>query len=210
MARYVDSKCKLCRREGVKLLLKGSRCETVKCSFVKRKSSSPGQKSKRVKKLSDYGIHFREKQKLKRFYGIFERQFRNYFAKSERKEGNTGQNLLVLLERRLDNVLFHFGYGLSRSHSRQVINHGHITVNGRKVDIASYLVKAGDVIKPKNKENCIEMVKLNVDSNKNKTLPSWLEFEDSALEGRILHLPTRDDISIKDIQEQLVVELCSK
>ncbi len=208
MARYVDAKCKLCRREGVKLLLKGSRCETAKCSVVKRKSI-PGQKSRRVGKLSDYGIHFREKQKLKRFYGVFERQFRNYFTKSERKEGNTGQNLLVLLERRLDNVLFHLGYGLSRSHARQVINHGHITVNGRKVDIASFLVKAGDIIKPKSKEKCFEMVKQNVELSKSRTLPSWLEFDDSGLEGRVLHLPTQDDVSI-EIQEQLVVELCSK
>ncbi|GJQ57514.1 MAG: 30S ribosomal protein S4 [Candidatus Scalindua sp. AMX11] len=208
MARYVDSKCKLCRREGVKLFLKGSRCDTVKCSVVKRKSI-PGQKSRRLKKLSEYGIHFREKQKLKRFYGVFERQFRNYFAKSERKEGNTGQNLLVLLERRLDNVLFHLGYGLSRSHTRQVINHGHITVNGKKVDIASFLVKAGDVIKPKNSEKCSEFVKQNVDSRKSRNLPSWLEFDDVGLEGRVLHLPTQDDVSIA-IQEQLVVELCSK
>ncbi len=208
MARYVDSKCKLCRREGVKLLLKGSRCETAKCSVVKRKSI-PGQKSRRIRKLSDYGIHFREKQKLKRFYGVFERQFRNYFEKSERKEGNTGQNLLVLLERRLDNVMFLLGYGLSRSHARQVINHGHITVNGRKVDIASFLVKTGDVIKPKNNEKCFQMLKLTVESGKTKTLPSWLEFDDAVLEGRVLHLPTKDEVSI-EIQEQLVVELCSK
>ncbi|MDR4505301.1 MAG: 30S ribosomal protein S4 [Candidatus Scalindua sp.] len=208
MARYIDSKCKLCRREGVKLLLKGSRCDTAKCSVAKRKSI-PGQKSRRIRKLSDYGIHFREKQKLKRFYGVFERQFRNYFAKSERTEGNTGQNLLVLLERRLDNVLFHLGYGLSRSHARQVINHGHVTVNGRKVDIPSFLVKAGDVIKPKNSEKCIEMVKLNVDTRKSRGVPAWLEFDDASLEGRILHLPTQDDVSI-EIQEQLVVELCSK
>lgn len=208
MARYIEAKCKLCRREGVKLLLKGSRCETVKCSVTKRKSI-PGQKSRRIRKLSDYGIHFREKQKLKRFYGVFERQFRNYFTKSERAEGNTGQNLLVLLERRLDNVLFHLGYGLSRSHARQVINHGHVTVNGRKVDIPSFLVKAGDVIKPKNREKCIEMVKLNVDSRKSRAMPSWLEFDDTVLEGRVLHLPTQDDVSI-EIQEQLVVELCSK
>ncbi len=208
MGRYVGSKCKLCRRDGVKLFLKGDRCETAKCSVVKRKTL-PGQKSRRGKKLSDYGIHFREKQKLKRFYGIFERQFRNYFARSERKEGNTGENLLILLERRLDNALFHLGYGLSRSHARQVINHGHITVNGRKVDIASFLVKAGDVIKPKNKEDNIAMIKLNVESNKNRRMPSWLEQRDDELEGHILHLPTRDEVSI-DIQEQLVVELCSK
>ena len=208
MARYTESKCKLCRREGVKLFLKGSRCDTAKCSIAKRKSP-PGQLKRRGKKLSDYGIHFREKQKLKRFYGVYERQFRNYFAKAERKQGNTGENLLILLERRLDNVLYHLGYGLSRSHSRQIINHGHITVNGRKVDIASYLVKPGTVIKPINKEDSENMIKLNLSANKKQSLPSWLELKDDGLEGRVLQLPARDEISI-NIQEQLVVELCSK
>ena len=208
MARYTESKCKLCRREGVKLYLKGSRCETAKCSFTKKKNP-PGQLKRRGKKLSDYGVHFREKQKLKRFYGVYERQFRNYFTKAERKKGNTGENLLVLLERRLDNVLYHFGFGFSRSHARQIINHGHITVNDRRVDIASYLVKPGEVIKPNNKENSIKMVKLNLDSSKNENLPSWLELGDNGLEGRVLQLPTMEEMSI-DIQEQLVVELCSK
>ena len=210
MARHIEPKCKLCRREGVKLFLKGSRCETAKCSITKRKSLS-GQKSKmkRGRKLSDYGIHFREKQKLKRFYGVFDRQFRNYFAKAEKQKGNTGENLLILLERRLDNVLFHIGYGFSRSHARQVINHGHITVNDRKVDIPSYLVRLGDVIKPINKEDSLNMIKLNVDSNKDRKSPIWLELRDDGLESHILQLPTRDEISI-NIQEQLVVELCSK
>ncbi len=208
MARHIDPKCKLCRREGVKLYLKGIRCETVKCSVAKRKNV-PGQLKRRGRKLSDYGIHFREKQKLKRFYGVFERQFRHCFAKAERKKGNTGENLLILLERRLDNVLFHLGYGFSRSHARQVINHGHITVNNRKVDIASYLIKSGDLIKPINKEDSVKMIKLNVDSDNNRDLPSWLELGDDMLEGRVLHLPSRDEISI-NIQEQLVVELCSK
>ena len=208
MARYTESKCKLCRREGVKLFLKGSRCDTAKCSITKRKSP-PGQLKRRGKKLSDYGIHFREKQKLKRFYGVYERQFRNYFAKAERKQGNTGENLLIFLERRLDNVLYHLGYGFSRSHSRQIINHGHITVNSRKVDIASYLVKPGSVIKPINKEDSENMIKLNLSVNKKQGLPSWLELNDDSLEGRVLQLPARDEISI-NIQEQLVVELCSK
>ena len=207
MARHIDSKCKLCRREGVKLYLKGIRCESAKCSVAKRKNV-PGQLKRRGRKLSDYGIHFREKQKLKRFYGVFERQFRCYYAKAERKKGNTGENLLILLERRLDNVLFHIGYGFSRSHARQIINHGHITVNSRKVDIASFLVKPGDLIKPVNKEDNVKMIKLNMDSN-SKELPSWLELGDDGLEGRVLQLPVRDDISM-NIQEQLVVELCSK
>ncbi len=208
MARYTDSKCKLCRREGVKLYLKGSRCETVKCSFTKKKNP-PGQVSRRRKKMSDYGIHFREKQKLKRYYGVYERQFRNYFAKSERKKGNTGENLLIMLEQRLDNVLYYLGFGFSRSHARQIINHGHIIVNDRKVDIASYLVKPGEIIKPIKREDSINMIKLNLDSNKNERLPSWLELRGDGLEGNVLQLPTRDEISI-EIQEQLVVELCSK
>ncbi len=209
MARHIDPKCKLCRREGVKLYLKGRRCETAKCSITKRRGVPGGKRTKRVKKLSSYGLHLREKQKLKRFYGVFERQFRNYYHKAERKEGNTGENLLILLERRLDNVVYHYGYGHSRSHARQVINHGHITVNGRKVDIPSFLVKHGDVIKPVDKEDNIKTIKMNVDLNKDRKQPSWLERGDGDLDGRVLQLPNRDEVSI-DIQEQLVVELCSK
>jgi len=209
MARHVDPKCRLCRREGVKLYLKGYRCETAKCSIAKRRGVPGGRTSKRVRKLSSYGIHFREKQKLKRFYGVFERQFIKYYHKAERKEGNTGENLLILLERRLDNVLCHIGYGHSRSHSRQIINHGHITVNGKKVDIPSFLVKQGDVIKPVDKEDGINMIKMNVESNKARKQPSWLERGDGDLDGRILQLPNRDEVSV-DIQEQLVIELCSK
>ncbi len=209
MARHIDPKCKLCRREGVKLYLKGYRCETAKCSITKRRGVPGGKRTKRVKKLSSYGLHLREKQKLKRFYGVFERQFRNYYHKAERKEGNTGENLLILMERRLDNVLYHYGYGHSRSHARQVINHGHITVNGRKVDIPSFLVKQGDVIKPVDKEDNIKTIKMNVDSNKDRKQPSWLERGDDDLDGRVLQLPNRDEVSV-DIQEQLVVELCSK
>ncbi len=209
MARHIDPKCKLCRRETVKLYLKGDRCETAKCSITKRKSLPGGRQSRRGRKLSSYGIHFREKQKLKRFYGVLERQFGNYYHKAERKQGNTGENLLILLERRLDNALYNIGYGFSRSHARQVINHGHITVNGRKVDIASFLVKQGDVIKPIAKEDSISMIKANIDSNKGRTPPSWLELGDDELECRVLQLPNRDEVSV-NIQEQLVVELCSK
>ncbi len=209
MARHVDPKCRLCRREGVKLYLKGYRCETAKCSIAKRRGVPGGRTSKRVRKLSSYGIHFREKQKLKRFYGVFERQFKRYYHKAERKEGNTGENLLILLERRLDNVLCHIGYGHSRSHSRQIIGHGHITVNGKKVDIPSFLVKQGDVIKPVDKEADINMIKMNIESNKDRKQPSWLERGDGDLDGRILQLPNRDEVSV-DIQEQLVIELCSK
>lgn len=208
MARHTDPKCKLCRREGVKLYLKGYRCETAKCSITKKKSLPGDKLSRRGKKLSSYGIHFREKQKLKRFYGVLERQFKNYYHKAERIQGNTGENLLILLERRLDNVLYHIGYGFSRSHARQVINHGHITVNGRKVDIASFLVKQGDVVRPVNREDSVNMIKINIDSNKNRKLPSWLELRDDGLEGRVLQMPNMDEMSI-DIQEQLIVELCS-
>lgn len=209
MARHTDPKCRLCRREGVKLYLKGYRCETAKCSIAKRRGVPGGRTSRRVRKLSSYGIHFREKQKLKRFYGVFERQFKTYYHKAKRKEGNTGENLLILLERRLDNVLCHIGYGHSRSHARQIINHGHITVNGKKVDIPSFLVKQGDVIKPVNKDHDINMIKMNVESNKGRKQPSWLDRGDDGLDARVLQLPNRDEVSI-DIQEQLVVELCSK
>ncbi|MGR3302246.1 MAG: 30S ribosomal protein S4 [Candidatus Scalindua sp.] len=209
MARHIDPKCKLCRRETVKLYLKGDRCESAKCSITKRKSLPGGRLSRRGRKMSSYGIHFREKQKLKRFYGVLERQFRNYYHKAERKQGNTGENLLILLERRLDNALYNIGYGFSRSHARQVINHGHVTVNGRKVDIASFLVKQGDVIRPIAKEDSINMIKANIDSNKGRTTPSWLALGDDELECRVLQLPTRDEVSV-NIQEQLVIELCSK
>jgi len=208
MARYVGPQCRLCRREGEKLFLKGIRCDTVKCAITKRKYP-PGQFTWGRGKLSKYGIQFREKQKMKRFYGILERQFRNYFRKAERQKGNTGENLLVMLERRLDNVLCLVSFAASRKSARQLIRHGHITVNDKKVDIASYLVKVGDVIKPKSTETNLNIVKANIELLKGRNIPAWIEFKAEIPEAVVTQLPAREDISVP-VQEQLIVELCSK
>lgn len=208
MARYIGPQCRLCRREGEKLFLKGMRCDTVKCAITKRKYP-PGQFTWGRGKLSKYGIQFREKQKVKRFYGILERQFRNYFRRAERQKGNTGENLLNMLERRLDNIVYLLSFAASRKSARQLILHGHITVNNKKVDIASYLVKVGDVIKPGNSEVSQNIVKANIELVKGRHLPAWVQFKADALEGVVTQLPTREDISVP-VQEQLIVELCSK
>lgn len=208
MARYVGPQCRLCRREGEKLFLKGIRCDTVKCAITKRKYP-PGQFAWGRGKLSKYGIQFREKQKTKRFYGVLERQFRNYFRKAERQKGNTGDNLLVMLERRLDNALCLAFFAASRKSARQLILHGHITVNNKKVDIASYLVKVGDVIKPKNTETTLNIVKANIESLKGRNIPAWMEFKAEIPEVVVTQLPAREDISVS-VHEQLIVELCSK
>ncbi|KAA0242066.1 MAG: 30S ribosomal protein S4 [Candidatus Brocadia sp. AMX2] len=208
MARYIGPQCRLCRREGEKLFLKGMRCDTVKCAITKRKYP-PGQFTWGRGKLSKYGIQFREKQKVKRFYGILERQFRNYFRRAERQKGNTGENFLNMLERRLDNVVYLLFFAASRKSARQLILHGHIMVNNKKVDIASYLVKVGDVIKPRNNEVSQNIVKANIELVKGRNLPAWVQFKADALEGVVTQLPTREDISVP-VQEQLVVELCSK
>jgi len=208
MARYVGPQCRLCRREGEKLFLKGNRCDTVKCAITKRKYP-PGQSTWGRGKLSKYGIQFREKQKTKRFYGVLERQFRNYFRKAERQKGNTGDNLLVMLERRLDNVLCLALFAASRKSARQLILHGNITVNNKKVDIGSYLVKVGDVIKPKNTETILNIVKANIESLKGRNIPPWMEFKAEIPEVVVTQLPAREDISVS-VHEQLIVELCSK
>lgn len=208
MARYVGPQCRLCRREGEKLFLKGIRCDTVKCAISKRKYP-PGQFTWGRGKLSKYGIQFREKQKIKRFYGVLERQFQNYYKKAEKQKGNTGENLLNIFERRLDNVLYLVSLAISRKQGRQIILHGHISVNDKKVDVASYLVKAGDVIKPKNDELSLNLTKSNMEFVKGRNAPAWIEFRKDTLEAVITQLPTRDDISVP-IQEQLIVELCSK
>jgi len=208
MARYVGPQCRLCRREGEKLFLKGIRCDTVKCAITKRKYP-PGQFAWGRGKLSKYGIQFREKQKTKRFYGVLERQFRNYFRKAERQKGNTGDNLLVMLERRLDNVLCLALFAASRKSARQLILHGNVTVNNKKVDIGSYLVKVGDVIKPRNTETILNIVKANMESLKGRNIPAWMEFKAEIPEVVVTQIPTREDISVS-VQEQLIVELCSK
>lgn len=207
MARTTSPQCKLCRREGEKLFLKGDRCETVKCS-VSRRKGGPGQHNWGRRKVSKYGTQFREKQKLKRFYGVLERQFNTYFMKAVKKKINTGEYLLQLLERRLDNVVCLILFASSRKHARQLISHGHITVNGKKVDIASYLVKVGDVIKPANKESVTNLIKANVEGNSGVKIPQWLDLSIN-LEGRVVQLPTREDVSL-EVQEQFVVEVCSR
>lgn len=208
MARYIGPQCRLCRREGVKLFLKGIRCDTAKCAITKRKYP-PGQFTWGRGKLSKYGIQFREKQKAKRFYGILERQFQNYFGKAERQKGNTGENLFGMLERRLDNVVYLLSFAASRKNARQVVRHGHILVNNKKVDMPSFLVKVGDVIKSADCETSQNLIKVSIELVKGRSVPAWIEFRPDSLEGVIIQLPTKDDISIS-VQEQLIVELCSK
>lgn len=208
MARYVGPQCRLCRREGEKLFLKGIRCDTVKCAITKRKYP-PGQFTWGRGKLSKYGIQFREKQKLKRFYGILDRQFQNYFKKAERQKGNTGENLLAMLERRLDNVVYLLSFAPSRKSARQLILHGHILVNDKKVDIGSYLVKTGDIVRPKSIEITQNIVKANIELVKGRNIPAWIQSRADTLEGVVTQLPAREDISAS-AQEQLIVELCSK
>lgn len=206
MARYTDASCRLCRREGQKLFLKGERCYSGKCAIDKR-PYAPGQHGQGRKKTSDYGLQLREKQKAKRFYGVLETQFRNYFEKAARKPGITGENLLVMLETRLDNAVFRLGMGASRKEARQLITHGHFTVNGKKADIPSYAVKPGDVIKVKEKSfsspKFKEMREMSV------TVPAWLSVDIDKLEGKIISYPRREEIDVP-VKEQLIVELYSK
>lgn len=208
MARYTSNKCKLCRREGMKLFLKGQRCFSDKCS-LSRRDYPPGVHAQKRTKVTDYGVHLREKQKLKRIYGVLERQFRLYFKDAERQKGNTGENLLILLERRLDNVVLASGFALSRNHARQLINHGHFTVNGRRVDISSFLVRPGDVVTPGTKEKTRKMAAEALEVNKSQPVPTWLEVTRDELSSKVIGVPKREDIP-HPIQEQLVVEICSK
>ncbi len=206
MARYTDASCRLCRREGQKLFLKGERCYSTKCALDKR-PYAPGQHGQGRKKLSDYGLQLREKQKAKRFYGLLETQFHNYFEKAAKKPGITGENLLVMLETRLDNAVFRLGMGASRKEARQLVCHGHFTVNGKRVDIPSYAVKPGDVIKVKEKSfsspKFKEMREMAI------TVPSWMSVDIDKLEGKIISYPRRDEIDTP-IKEHLIVELYSK
>jgi small subunit ribosomal protein S4 len=208
MARITGPVCRLCRRDGLKLFLKGTRCDTPKCG-IERRDSAPGMHQYRRGKQTDYGLHLREKQKVKHYYGVLERQFRGYFARAARSKGNTGSALMSLLERRLDNVVHRLGWGLSRSQARQLIAHGHITVNGRRVDIPSYLTKPGDVVRVKNRAKSLQLVIANL-SEYQRDVPEFLSRIDGAIpEGRINRLPETDDISIP-IQTQLIIELCSQ
>ena len=208
MGRYTGPKCRLCRREGMKLMLKGARCESARCSLNKR-DYAPGQQAWRRKKFSAYGVQLREKQKLKRYYGILERQFRRYFHEADRRKGNTGENLLVSLERRLDNVVTRAGMATSRSQARQLITHGHIELDGRTVHSPSQWVSPGDVIAPRQKEGTKKIMALVADAVKGRPIPSWLEVTEEPLSIRVMSLPNREEVEIP-IREQLVVELCSK
>ena len=208
MARHTESVCRLCRREGMKLFLKGDRCFKEKCAF-ERRGYAPGQHGRRRTKVQGYGIQLREKQKVKRMYGVLERQFRNYFDKASRRKGITGANLLQMLERRLDNVVYRLGFASSRAMARQLVAHGHILVNGRKVDVSSSLVAAGAVISLKEPSRKNEAVKICLDTAKGRGVPAWLELDADQFRGTVKQLPAREDVTMP-IQEQLIVELYSK
>ena len=209
MARYVDAVCRLCRRENVKLFLKGDRCLSDKCAINKRNYAPGLHGQRRRTKLSEYGLQLREKQKVKRTYGLMESQFRSYFQKAARAQGVTGINLLVLLERRLDNVVYRMGFADSRAQARQLVRHGHMRVNGRKVDIPSFLIKQGDAIEPREKSRNMEIIRGNMEHLGQKQIPEWLHVDATAMRGVVQTLPSRDDITMP-FQEQLIVELYSK
>ena len=206
MARYTDANCRLCRREGQKLFLKGDRCYSTKCA-MERRGYAPGQHGQGRSKASDYALQLREKQKTKRFYGLQETQFRNLFDKADRKSGITGENLLILLETRLDNVVFRLGFASSRKEARQLVNHGHFTVNGKKVNIPSYTVKPGDVIKVKEKST--NSPKFKEVKEMTITVPEWVSVDVEKLEGKVLSVPKREQIDTP-VAEHLIVELYSK
>lgn len=206
MARYTGAHCRQCRREGMKLFLKGDRCYTDKCA-VARRSYAPGQHGQGKKKLSNYGVQLREKQKAKRIYELLEGQFRKYYEKAERMRGITGENLLKLLEMRLDNVVFRLGYGASRREARQLVNHGHFLVNGKKVDIPSFSVSVGDVITVADKSKSSERFKMFAENP--KALPNWIQGNVENFEAKIIAEPARTDIDIP-VNETLIVELYSK
>ena len=206
MARYTDEQCRICRREGQKLFLKGTRCFTDKCSIARR-NYAPGQHGQKRAKLSEYGTQLREKQKTKSYYGVGEKQFRGYFEMASNKKGVTGENLLQILESRLDNVVYRLGFGTSRAQARQLVNHGQFEVNGQKVDIPSYLVKAGDVITVRENKKDNVTIKANVENA--RPVPAWLELNNETLSGKVVRLASREDVDIP-IEEHLIVELYSK
>lgn len=208
MARYTGSVCRLCRREGMKLFLKGYRCETAKCAIEKR-GYAPGQHGQGRKKFSEYGMQLREKQKVKRIYGVLEKPFRNYFAYAERKKGIAGENLLQTLELRMDNVVYRMGLAPSRSAARQLVKHNHFTVNGKKVNIPSYILSKNDEIAPAQKKLGKFPIKTALEGIKDKDRPQWLVFDEDSKKGTVQSLPTREDITIP-IEEQLIVELYSR
>ncbi|HER24352.1 MAG TPA: 30S ribosomal protein S4 [Candidatus Atribacteria bacterium] len=210
MARYIGAVCKLCRRETVKLFLKGDRCYTEKCP-IEKGASLPGKniKNARIRKLSTYGVRLREKQKLRKYYGLLEKQFKNLFEKAEKKKGVTGENFLELLERRLDNIVYRFGITKSRAHARQLVLHSHILVNGKKVNIPSYQVEINDIVEIKEKSGNIENIKEIKEGKIEISTPSWLEFDFKNLKGKIIKFPSKEELNLP-VEEKLVVEYYSR
>ena len=208
MARYTGPVCRQCRREGQKLFLKGDRCYTDKCG-VQRRAYPPGQHGQGRKKASEYGTQLREKQKTRRYYGILESQFEKYFEMAAAQAGMTGENLLRILETRMDNAIYRLGFGMSRPESRQLVRHGHFTVNGHKMNIPSYLLKVGDVIALAPSSRTIEKIKDTVEGNATRPLPKWLDFDRNTLQAKVIALPERSDIDLP-VEEHLIVELYSK
>ncbi|MGN0458059.1 MAG: 30S ribosomal protein S4 [Eubacterium sp.] len=208
MARYTGPACKLCRREGKKLFLKGDRCYSGKCA-IERRSYAPGQHGQNRKKTSEYGLQLRAKQSARRYYGVSEGQFHKYFLMAERKEGVTGTNLLQICESRLDNIVYSAGFASSRAQARQLVNHAHFTVNGNKVDIPSYLVKAGDVIAVKDTSKSTDEFKTLVEANASRPIPKWIDANAEAMTAKVVALPEREDIATP-VEEHLIVEFYSK
>ena len=208
MARYTDAVCRLCRREGQKLFLKGDRCYTGNCA-IERRAYAPGMHGQARSNSSEYGTQLREKQKAKRYYGVLESQFRSYFEMASKKKGKTGENLLSILETRLDNVVYRLGFAMSRAEARQLVRHGHFTVDGKKVDIPSFLVKPGMVIALKESDRSNEKFKASIEANSFRQPPKWLEYDANALAAKVAAVPVREDVDFP-IEEQLIVELYSK
>ena len=208
MARYTEAVCRQCRREGLKLFLKGDKCYSEKCPMNSR-AFAPGQHGQGRSKNSEYGQQLREKQKAKKFYGVLENQFRSYFEMAERRPGQTGENLLSILESRLDNVVYRLGFAMSRAEARQMVSHGHITVNGRKVNIPSYQVKPGMIVALKETSRGIEKIKANIEANAFRPAPKWLEYDANNMLAKVVAAPAREDIDLP-IEERLIVELYSK
>ena len=208
MAKYTNAKCRLCRRAGCKLFLKGEKCYKTVCPFEQR-PVAPGQHGAGRHKVSEYGTQLAEKQKAKRIYGVLEKQFKDYYVEADRMKGVTGENMLSLLERRLDNVVYRLGFAPSRSTARQLVTHAHFTVNGKNVNIASYQIKAGDVVAVKENKKGNKYFEAFKQTQKSNNVPKWLEFDAEKLEGKVIALPKREDIDLQ-IQEQMIVELFSK
>lgn len=208
MARYTDSVCRLCRRENQKLFLKGDRCSTEKCA-IDRRGYPPGQHGQGRIKFSEYGLQLREKQKIKRIYGLVEKQFRNLFETAERMKGVTGTNLLTSLERRLDNVTYRSGFAASRAEARQLVRHGHFNVNGKRVTIPSYLVKKGDILEVREKSRNANVILAALDGVKRREIPQWIELDPAAFKSRVRDNPAREDITAR-MEERMVIELYSK